>query len=45
MLAAQGVSEIIKHIAVMRGLLPEPSVSGGHTPEASAATTGQGAQA
>ncbi len=33
MLAVQGVSEIIKHIAVMRGLLPEPSGAGGHGPE------------
>jgi TRAP-type mannitol/chloroaromatic compound transport system permease small subunit len=31
MLAAQGVSEIIKHIAVMRGLLPEPAGGGGHS--------------
>jgi TRAP-type mannitol/chloroaromatic compound transport system permease small subunit len=35
MLAAQGLSEIIKHIAVMRGLLPEPSGGGGHGAEAS----------
>ena len=34
MLAAQGVSEIIKHVAVMRGLLPEPSGGGGHGAEA-----------
>ena len=33
MLAAQGVSEIIKHIAVMRGLLPEPAGAGGHGAE------------
>lgn len=35
MLAAQGVAEIIKHVAVMRGLLPEPSGGGGHGAEAS----------
>jgi TRAP-type mannitol/chloroaromatic compound transport system permease small subunit len=30
MLLAQGVAEIIKHIAVMRGLLPEPTGASGH---------------
>jgi TRAP-type mannitol/chloroaromatic compound transport system permease small subunit len=33
MLAAQGVAEIIKHVAVGRGELPEPSGSGGHGPD------------
>ena len=36
-LTAQGISETIKHVAVMRGLLPEPSAGGhGHQPEAEA---------
>jgi TRAP-type mannitol/chloroaromatic compound transport system permease small subunit len=30
LLALQGVSEIIKHVAVMRGILPEPKGGGGH---------------
>lgn len=34
MLLLQGISETIKHVAVMRGLLPEPS-GGGHGPSAS----------
>ncbi len=45
MLAAQGVAEIIKHIAVMRGLLPEPSGGGGHAPEGHSGDSGEGAKA
>ena len=33
MLAAQGLAEIVKHVAVMRGLRPEPTGGGGHGAE------------
>ena len=32
LLFLQGISELIKRIAVMRGLIPDPYTSGGRTP-------------
>lgn len=40
MLAAQGVAEIVKQIAVMRGLLPEPFTGSGHGAEPAADDAG-----